>query len=56
VVQDARGSGTFRVRGDNGVTYSVRPSEGVRLRRGQRVRVSGTWRRGVVTNAGVNFI
>ena len=54
VLERARGRGVFQVRGDNNITYSVQPSEAVRLRSGARVRVSGEWHHGVVTNAGVN--
>lgn len=47
------GADTITVRGDNGQTYEVRVDDAGDFKRGQRVRVSGTWRNGVVTNSTV---
>lgn len=56
VLEDTRNRGTFRVRGDNNVTYTVSVPRTVNLNRGQRVRVTGNWRGGIVTDAGVNLL
>jgi len=55
VLDDVRSSSTVRVRGENNVVYTVIAPRTVNLNHGQRVRVTGDWRGGVVTNAGINL-
>jgi translation initiation factor IF-1 len=56
-VLDRDGSRNLRVRGDNGRTYTVTSRDDIaRIDDGDRVRVEGTSRSGIVTNARVTLI